>query len=125
MFISACGPISEEEIEEFWSELSESVRSFGKNESVVVLGHLNAKVGNEAIEGIAEQHGMPGRNESGEQLLKMCAEHLPEAFPQRVFRLTPGNTGLPMVGFFVSLTATCVTRCYPVAIETRLLCYPH
>ena len=47
------------------------------------------------------------------------------SFPQRVFRLTPGNTGLPSVGFFVSLTATCVTRCYPVAIETRLLCYPH
>ena len=45
-----------------------------------------------------------------------------ETLPQRVFRLTPGNTGLPRVGFFVSLTATCVTRCYPVAIETRLLC---
>ena len=42
----------------------------------------------------------------------------PEAFPQRVFRLTPGNTGLPSVGFFVSLTATCVTRCYPVAIAS-------
>ena len=51
--------------------------------------------------------------------------HLSEAFPKRVFRLTPGNTGLPRVGVFWSLTATCVTRCYPVAIETRLLCYPH
>ena len=51
--------------------------------------------------------------------------HRTEAFPERVFRLSPGNTGLPRVGFFVSLTATCVTRCYPVAIETRLLCYPH
>ena len=50
---------------------------------------------------------------------------LPDAFPQRFFRLTPGNTGLPRVGFFVSLTATCVTRCYSVAIETRLLCYTH
>ena len=32
----------------------------------------------------------------------------PEAFPQRVFRLTQGNTGLPWVGFFVhSYRALC------------------
>ena len=42
-----------------------------------------------------------------------------EAFPQALFGLTPGNTVLPMVSFFVSLTATSVTRCYPVVIETR------
>ena len=29
---------SEEEIEEFWNELSECVGSFGRNELVVVLG---------------------------------------------------------------------------------------
>ena len=40
---------SEEEIEEFWSELSECVGSFSRNESVVVLGDLNARVGNEVI----------------------------------------------------------------------------
>ena len=69
MFISAYGPgseRSEEEIEEFWSELSECLGSFGRNESVVVLGDLNARVGNEVIEGIVGQHGVPGRNESGE-----------------------------------------------------------
>ena len=48
-----------------------------------------------------------------------------EAVLQPLFRLTPGNTVLPRVGFFVSLTATCVTRCYPVAIETRFWCYTH
>ena len=77
MFISAYGPGSEtskEEIEEFWSELSECVRSFGRNESVVVLGDLNARVGNEVIEGIVGPHGVPGRNYSGERLLEMCAE---------------------------------------------------
>ena len=42
---------SEEEIEEFGSELSECVGSFGRNESVVVLGDLNARVKNEVIEG--------------------------------------------------------------------------
>ena len=49
VFISAYGPgseKSEEEIEEFWNELSECVGSFGRNESVVVLGDLNVRVGN-------------------------------------------------------------------------------
>ena len=34
------------EIEELWNELSECVGSFGRNESVVVSGDLNARVGN-------------------------------------------------------------------------------
>ena len=77
MFISAYGPGSEksyEEIEEFCNELSECVWSFARNESVVVLGDLNARVGNEVIEGIVGRYGVPGRNESGERLLEMCEE---------------------------------------------------
>ena len=35
---------SEEEIDEFWNELSECAGSFDRNESVVVLGDLNARV---------------------------------------------------------------------------------
>ena len=66
--------MSEEEREEFWSELSECVGSFGRNESVVVLGDLNATVGNEVTEGIVGHHGVPGRKESGERLQEMCAE---------------------------------------------------
>ena len=62
------------EIEEFCHELSECVGSFGRNESVVVLGDLNARVGNEVIDGIVGRHGVPGRNESVERLLEMCAE---------------------------------------------------
>ena len=79
MFISAYGPgseKSEEEIEEFWNELSECVGSlsFGRNVSVVVFWDLNARVENESIEGIVGRHGVPRRNESGERLLEMCAE---------------------------------------------------
>ena len=51
----------------FWSELSECVGSFGRNESVVVLGDFNARVGNEVIALIVGQHGVPGRNESCER----------------------------------------------------------
>ena len=41
---------------------------------MVVLGDLNARVGNEVSEGIVGQHGVPGRNESGERLLEKCTE---------------------------------------------------
>ena len=53
---------SEEAIEEFWNELSKCVGSFGRNELVVVLGDLNAREGNEVIEGIVGQHRVPGKN---------------------------------------------------------------
>ena len=41
---------------------------------VVVLGDLNARVGNEVIEGIVGRHGVPGRSQRGKRLLEMCAE---------------------------------------------------
>ena len=41
---------------------------------MVVLGDLNARIGNEVIEEIVGQHGVPGRNDSGKRLLEMCAE---------------------------------------------------
>ena len=77
MFRSAYGSgseKSEKEIKEFLNELSENVGSFDRNESVVVHWDLNARVGNKVIEAIVGRHGVPGRNESGEQLLEMCAE---------------------------------------------------
>ena len=61
VFISAYGPKSEEEINEFWNDLNECVGSFDRNESVVVLVDLNARVGNDVIEGIVGRHGVPGR----------------------------------------------------------------
>ena len=77
VFISAYGSGSEKsevEIEEFWNELIECVGSFGRNESRVVLGDLNARVENEVIEEIVGRYGVPGKNESDERLLEMCAE---------------------------------------------------
>ena len=71
------------EIQEFWNELSECVGCFGRNELVVVLGDLNARVGNEVIEGIVGRHGVPGGNESDGRLLEMCAEQ----------ELVVGNSG--------------------------------
>ena len=45
VFVSEYGPSSErseDELDEIWRELSKRVGSFGRNESVVVLGDFNA-----------------------------------------------------------------------------------
>ena len=76
-FVSAYGPgceRSEEEIEEFWSMLTACVDSLNIKNHVVVLGDLNARVGNERIDGVVGGHGVPGRNESGNRLINMCME---------------------------------------------------
>ena len=78
MFISAYGPGSERSEDErtsFWNELSECVRIVKVRENVVVLGDLNARVGDLEIENVVGMHGVPGTNESGEQLVGMCMEH--------------------------------------------------
>ena len=49
--------------------------SVGRYESVVVLGDLNDRVGNQVIEEIVIQHGVLSRNKSGERLQEMCVEH--------------------------------------------------
>ena len=78
VFVSAYGPGSEkteEERERFWSELSECVASLGRNNNVVVLGDLNARVGDVELEGVVGKYGVPERNASGESLLNMCVEN--------------------------------------------------
>ena len=77
-FVSAYGPGSEKtevERERFWSELTDCVDSLSRNSFVVLLGDLNARVGDEEIEGVVGKYGVPERNESGESLLNMCVEN--------------------------------------------------
>ena len=76
-FVSAYGPgseIKEDKRNEFWSELADCVEGLSRRNYVVVLGDLNARVGNGGIEGVLGNYGVPGVNESGERLLDMCVE---------------------------------------------------
>ena len=41
---------------------------------VVVLGDLNASVGDGELEGVVGKYGLSGENESGERLLDVCVE---------------------------------------------------
>ena len=74
---SAYGPgceRSEEERDEFWNELTRCVDGLSARNYVVVLGDLNARVGDGEVEGVVGKYGVPGENENGERLLDMCVE---------------------------------------------------
>ena len=41
---------------------------------MVVLGDLNARVGDGEVEDVVRKYGVPGENESGKRLLDKCVE---------------------------------------------------
>ena len=73
---------SETERETFWENLNECISGFRENERIIVLGDMNAKVGDHEREGVIGKYGVPGVNENGERLIEVCAER----------RLIIGNT---------------------------------
>ena len=76
-FVSAYGPgceKSEEERDEFWNELTRCVDGLSTRNYVVVLGDLNARVGDGELECVVGKYGVSGENESGKRLLDMCVE---------------------------------------------------
>ena len=77
VFISVYGPgseRSEEEREDFWSGLDECLQGFEPEVNILLLGDLNARVGNEVVEGVVGRWGIQGVNESGERMIELCVE---------------------------------------------------
>ena len=64
----------EDERERFWARFSECLAGFESNERVIVLGDMNAKVGDRERDGIVGKFGVPGMNENGVCLLEVCNE---------------------------------------------------
>ena len=60
--------------DEFSNELTRCVDGLSTRNYVVVLGDLNARVGDGEVEGVVCKYGVPGENKSGERLLDMCVE---------------------------------------------------
>ena len=54
-----------DERERFWARLNECLVGFGSNERVIVLGDMNAKVGDRENDGKVGRFGIPGMNENG------------------------------------------------------------
>ena len=73
---------NENEREVFWESLNECLSGFRENERIIVMGDMNAKVGDREREGVIGKFGVPGVNENGERLVEVCAER----------RMIVGNT---------------------------------
>ena len=73
---------SENERDAFWECFNECINGFSKNERVVVLRDMNAKVGNREVYKVVGKYGVPGVNENDERLVEVCSEK----------RLSIGNT---------------------------------
>lgn len=55
-----------------WRDVSECVQSFGPNVKAALLGDVNARVGNEIVEGVVGRPGVPARNTNGEGMTGLC-----------------------------------------------------
>ena len=59
---------SEEERDVFWEELKGSIDVCEDRGKVVIIGDMNAKVGDREVEGIVEKYRVSGANENGRKL---------------------------------------------------------
>ena len=62
-----------EEVEEFYQQVSECLEEVKSTDVLVVMGDFNAKVGTEATE-VSGQFGLGEKNERGERLIQFCQE---------------------------------------------------
>ena len=68
---------SEEEIEDFYSDLEDAYKKCGNQDSVIVMGNLNAKVGGkqDRLQEIVGKHGLGKTNYRGDLWVDWCATH--------------------------------------------------
>ena len=50
------------------------MRGFDSNESIVLMGDLNARVGDREIDGVTGKFGVQGINDNSEKLIEVCSE---------------------------------------------------
>jgi exonuclease III len=65
----------EVDIEEFYNKLQKAIDNTSKKDVLLVVGDLNAKVGNEEENEITGKFGLGRRNEAGERLIEFCKEN--------------------------------------------------
>jgi len=102
-FVSACAPKSSnggQQTQKFWKELKDCLLDLKRDRKVIVLGHMNAKVGGEAVPACPDEnspspikkgmpnggltqndymfvvgkYGVPGKDENGDRLIQLCRE---------------------------------------------------
>ena len=65
----------ETKVDNFYDKLQEEVSKIQKSDKQIIIGDLNAKVGDDHSKwnGVLGQHGYGNMNDRGEKLVKFCA----------------------------------------------------
>ena len=74
-FVQIYGPTqdySDENIEQFYEEIQQTIKYTFSNEFLLVMGDFNAKVGMETMEDVVGKFGIGNRNERGDRLIEFC-----------------------------------------------------
>ena len=68
------GEEKEEERNRFWKKLAKCFEGYKRNDKIVLIGELNAKVVNLPVEVLRGMLEVPGVNEDWERLVHLCYE---------------------------------------------------
>ena len=63
---------TDEEIEEYYEEVENTLKVVKSDEVLIVMGDFNAKIGKERFEHLVGPHGLGQRNDRGDRLLQFC-----------------------------------------------------
>ena len=66
---------SDEEIEEFYADVKKALKQVKSGYILIVMGDMNAKVGNEKYGSFVGRYGLGERNERGTHLTNFCEEY--------------------------------------------------
>ena len=65
---------TEEQVEEFYNDVMSAKEQCKSHDITLVMGDLNAKLGNERVEDIVAPFGLGVRNERGDRLAEWCVQ---------------------------------------------------
>ncbi|KAI8436544.1 hypothetical protein MSG28_010075 [Choristoneura fumiferana] len=66
---------SEQEIEDFYREVEHLLEIAQKHEMCIVMGDMNAKIGEGEVQGVVGKYGLGERNDRGDILVQFCQEN--------------------------------------------------
>ncbi|GFR93643.1 craniofacial development protein 2-like [Elysia marginata] len=66
---------SDEDIDKYYEEVQDVLKEAKSSEVLIVMGDMNAKVGNQKLENIVGQHGLGKINDRGVKLTQFCSEY--------------------------------------------------
>ena len=68
------GDHTDEDIEKFYQDIEKACREVKSTDVLIVMGDMNAKIGNGKVDGYIGGFGLGNRNERGDRMLEFCVD---------------------------------------------------